>query len=289
MTAKNFDTWFREFPAKYAPFKPGSVKTSGKVFHRYMELDHSRAQEDQRTIEATLSTETPVMRSGYREILRHDDESVNLERASDGTLPLLWGHDQEQLIGVAENCRVYGGRLRARLRFSESTRGEEIWTDVKQGIVRGISIGYFIDDYTEDSEELRGDVVATRWTPFEASCVSVPADAAAGIGRALEGGSLRKLPVDVAKMDWQYNLHSRYDAIFNNGWITEEPPWLPKRTMEVQQRMMGVKSDADATACDDLLTRIFLHNGRIAFVKNIVNIEGHTVVVRERIIDIQTG
>ncbi|MCR9104744.1 MAG: phage major capsid protein [Gammaproteobacteria bacterium] len=253
----NFDAWFRDFPNLYAPYAPvPPSQAQGKVCYRFMELDHSRAQKDQRTIEATLSTEAPVVRQGYREILQHDENAVNLERAIDSSLPLLWSHNQEQQIGLAENVRIYQGRLRARLRFSESPRAEEIWQDVKAGIVRGISIGYHIDEYTEkeDSDTRSLEVVATRWTPFEASCVACPADLSAGVNRAFETGALRDLPEKVRILQLQAELHRRYKNML--GLVPEVlgHEGAQERLHDIQRRIMTAKSVSDANACEQRIS-----------------------------------
>ncbi|MGA1512826.1 MAG: phage major capsid protein, partial [Aquiluna sp.] len=57
----------------------------------------------------------------------------------------------------------------------------EILADVRDNILRGISFGYSIDKM----EERGGDFVATRWSPYEVSVVSIPADPTIGIGRSL--------------------------------------------------------------------------------------------------------
>ncbi len=254
MTATKFKAWFREFPASYAELQP-SKPSAETVRYRFMELDHTRATEDQRKVEATLSTEAPVIRAGYREILRHNPEAVNLERATDNTLPLLWSHNQDQQIGVAENVRVFQGKLRATLRFSKSARGEEIWQDVKAGIVRGISIGYLIDDYVEKDagNDWQSDLVAVRWTPFEASCVSCPADLSAGIGRALESGSVYELPPKVAILHRQHRLHERYRAMLDKFPEIEQAETAQERLADIQTRMMTVTTDDQTTQCLDLI------------------------------------
>tara|TARA_R110002073_G_scaffold243320_1_gene405534 strand:- start:490 stop:2343 length:1854 start_codon:yes stop_codon:yes gene_type:complete len=250
----DFDTWIQEFDSTYHQFNPTKIRCEpGQKFYRVMELDCTRAQDEQRTVEATLSTETPVMRGNYHEVLSHEPDSVNLERASDGTLPLLWGHDQEQLIGSAENVRVHGSRLRAQLRFSKSRRGEEVWQDVKAGHVRGISIGYVIQETDDDiSLESRPDLVATRWMPFEASCVSVPADTEAGIGRALDAGSLREMPASVERLDLQYVLRNRYSG-FQAMREKSGREFDAELLAEAQSRIMAVKSAADAESANQAL------------------------------------
>ena len=69
----------------------------------------------------------------------------------------------------------------AKIRFSRSEFAKQYLDDVKDGILRGISFGYSIDEVEERGE----GVVATKWSPHELSLVSIPADPTIGIGRSL--------------------------------------------------------------------------------------------------------
>ena len=134
-----------------------------------------------RTVEATLSSETPVFRQGLgNEVLMHTPEAVDLSREP---LPLITSHDHQNTpVGVVENLRLAGRKLRGTLRFGAGERASELWEDVKTGIVRSLSIGYSILDYTQDGDTFR----VTSWQPHEISIVSVPADILAVIGRSFQ-------------------------------------------------------------------------------------------------------
>ena len=120
---------------------------------------------------------------GLVEVLDHAREAVNLERLNDGA-PLLFNHRADNYVGVLEYAQIEGDRKgRAKVRFSKSARAEEIWQDVKDGILRKVSIGYTIDEYKEERRENRDYAIATKWTPYEVSIVTVPADNSVGIGR----------------------------------------------------------------------------------------------------------
>jgi len=153
----------------------------GQVFRREMTLDRRALDEEKRTVPASLSSEIEIKRFFGSEILVHSEEAVDLTRAADG-LPLLFGHDQDQPIGLVEDVRLDGDRLRGTLRFSKNTRANEIWNDVREDFLKSISIGYRIDKWEE--EDGSDTIRAVRWTPFEASVVSVPADHTVGINRS---------------------------------------------------------------------------------------------------------
>ncbi|MDJ0513072.1 MAG: HK97 family phage prohead protease [Methyloceanibacter sp.] len=153
----------------------------GLEYERVLTLDRQGINEERRTVPAALSSEIEVKRFFGSEVLVHTPEAVNLERAGDG-LPMLFGHDQDQPIGLVEDVRVEDDKLRGTLRFSQNPRATEIWNDVRDGFLKNISIGYRINKFEEeDSSDL---VRVTEWTPFEASVVTVPADHTVGVNRS---------------------------------------------------------------------------------------------------------
>lgn len=149
-----------------------------QTLHRTLQLDVSRADSQSRTVPAVVSTEFPVPRGGYQEVLLHDANNIDLSRAP---LPLIESHDGSRLnIGTVEDLRVADRKLRGTVRFGKSSRASEVLADVRDGIVRSLSVGYSIDDYQLDGDTLR----ATRWQPHEVSLVAIPADPGAGLNRA---------------------------------------------------------------------------------------------------------
>jgi HK97 family phage prohead protease len=152
---------------------------STEILIRSATLERGAADTSKRTVPASLSSEAPVRRFGESEVLRHDAQSIDLGRAVDG-LPLLFSHDRNQPIGRVENIRLDGRRLVGELRFGQSAKASEVWQDIVDGVLRDISIGYLVDE----SEASSDGYVATRWTPFEASVLAIPADTTVGIGRS---------------------------------------------------------------------------------------------------------
>ena len=143
------------------------------------------AQEDDRNLEFSFSSEAPVARWFGDEVLSHADGAVDLGRMNDGA-PLLWNHDPDRQIGVVERAWIDGEKQRGmvRVRFSRSAFAEEKLQDVRDGILRNVSVGYRINDADpmRDGEGL----VATSWVPFEVSMAPIPADASVGVGRSLQ-------------------------------------------------------------------------------------------------------
>jgi HK97 family phage prohead protease len=147
------------------------------------ELTEFDAVED-RTFEFPFSSEYPVARYFGNEILSHEVKAADLSRLNDGA-PLLFNHNPDKVIGVVERAYIDGNRRRgyARVRFSRNAFAQEILSDVKDRVLRNVSFGYSIDKMEERGS---GDFVATAWSPYEVSIVSVPADKTVGIGRSLE-------------------------------------------------------------------------------------------------------
>ena len=166
-------------------------KLNKKPLQRIASFDYADAvrgfeadnETESRALEFPFSSETPVQRWFGAEILSHNQDAVDMTRLNDGA-PLLWNHDPDRVLGVVERGWLNDGRGHVRVRFSNSAFAQEKLADIKDGILRNISVGYSI----LNAEELRSQdgILATSWQPHEVSVVSVPADASVGIGRSLD-------------------------------------------------------------------------------------------------------
>ena len=149
---------------------------------RNAELDLRGLDEKARTVPAILSTDEPVTVSRglgpVQEVLRHDSNSIDLSRAKTG-LPLLFNHNRDKPIGIVENIRIESNKLVGMLRFSRNSQAKEIFRDVIDRTLRGISVGYSVQEQEHDGDT----VIATRWKVFEASVTPVQADDGAQILR----------------------------------------------------------------------------------------------------------
>ena len=165
----------------------------GEPQSRELEFVRDAVDEENRTVELALSSEgAEVERSWGIEILAHDTESIDLARASQG-LPLLVNHDTGQMpVGrlLPDSFRIGADKvLRATAKISQNA--EALWRDIQDGIASSVSIGYRIMNVERQEDEEARDGVpvfrVTRWQPYEASLVSVPADfVGAGVGRQLD-------------------------------------------------------------------------------------------------------
>ena len=139
-----------------------------------------------------FSSETPVDRWYGKEILDHSPGSVDLSRMENGGA-ILVDHDWRDHVGVVEKISIdpdRKGRLTAR--FGNSTRANEIFRDLAEGIRRNVSVGYRVMDAklerTNDDGEDEYRVVS--WSPYEVSVVAIPADVNTGVGRSIEDNEM---------------------------------------------------------------------------------------------------
>ncbi len=140
------------------------------------------ANEASRSVEVVFSSGADVLRQSmfgdYIERLRIDADSVDLSRLRTGA-PVLDSHQRDgvrNVLGTVSDAWIEGDRGVARVRFSE--RAADVWNDVREGILRQVSIGYSRDAEVELDETINGVPVreVTRLTPYEISFVSIGAD-----------------------------------------------------------------------------------------------------------------
>lgn len=172
----------RPYPNEHEATGDGDGRSLTGKYQRAEVTTFDEVQE--RTYEFPFSSEFPVARYFGNEILSHDANAADLSRLNDGA-PLLFNHNPDKVIGVVERAYIDDKRRRgyARVRFSRNAFAQEILGDVKDGVLRNVSFGYSIDRMEERGS---GDYVATAWSPYEISVVSVPADPGVGIGRSFE-------------------------------------------------------------------------------------------------------
>ena len=157
---------------------------TGEGFKREL-IAEVRAGEDSRTVELSFSSEMPVDRGMYQEVLLHDEVNMDLSRLSDGAHPLLLNHECDDQIGVVvrASCDTAKKRGVATVKFSRSSDGEEILQDVKDGIRRLVSVGYIRTSEVRCETVDGVETCYFAWQPYEISIVAIPADASVGIGR----------------------------------------------------------------------------------------------------------
>jgi hypothetical protein len=148
---------------------------------------------DSRSVSITWTTGAAVRRMDlegdqFIEELSCDPSAVRMGRMQSGA-PLLDSHNRYSLsgvLGVVENAQIDGRKGTATVRFSKRADVEPIFQDVKDKIIRNVSVGYTVYRYddvsTADDIKLRvRRLRAMDWEPCEVSLVPVGADAKAGV------------------------------------------------------------------------------------------------------------
>lgn len=126
----------------------------------------------------------------YAEELVISEAAVNMERLNSGAA-VLDSHDAYggigSSLGVVQRAWIESGKLMANIRLH--AEGVSPAADALAGMIRGgtapkISVGYSLDKVRVIEAQKKTDMerwIVERWTPFEVSFVTVPADAGAGV------------------------------------------------------------------------------------------------------------
>lgn len=150
-----------------------------------------------RSFEVLWTTGAQVRRYSWARDEEFDEELVvspgamRLDRLNSGA-PFLNSHASYSLrsiLGVVEegSIRVENGQAFARIRLSERDEVEDIWRDIRSGIIRNVSVGYRVHRFERVAKVDRTDggkralYRAVDWEPLEISAVAIGADASAGI------------------------------------------------------------------------------------------------------------
>lgn len=198
--------------------------------------------DEKRTVDIVFSTGARVLRSrffseSFHEELSLDKKHVRLKRLNNGA-PFLNSHsswDLRDVLGVIEKATVDGKEGRATVRFSQRDEVQPIIKDIKDGILRSVSVGYRVHEFKEvgraddDLKILR----AVDWEPFEVSAVAMPAD---------DGSKFRS--------DSQTTNECRFitedtETPAGEGDPNGDPPVEPERTVETDNDLRNDEPTGD--------------------------------------------
>jgi len=175
------------------PVKNKSTEQSGTL-QRCLNINSIRAVEGEgngRRFELSFSSEEPYDRWWGTEILSHAEGAVNLDRLNSIGV-LLFNHNRDKVIGKIINAEIKELRGKAIVEFDEDAESEIVYQKVKTGTLKGVSVGYMVEIWEEVAANKKSSDgrftgpcdIATRWTPYEISIVSIPADPTVGVGRS---------------------------------------------------------------------------------------------------------
>jgi phage head maturation protease len=137
---------------------------------------------DAGTVEAVISTFAPVQRKGFME--RLDPAGLDTSRLIGA--PVLDGHRQgsaRDVIGTIAGHRMEDGKLVATIRLSGAADAVPIVERIREGTIKGVSIGYRVTRWADSTDpNSRARVrTAAAWSISEVSAVETATETRAAI------------------------------------------------------------------------------------------------------------
>jgi HK97 family phage major capsid protein len=164
------------------------IKVPERLF-RTAVIEKDSINAEKKILRMSISSDVPYLRydwwndEEYYELLSHNTGDVDESRLKSG-LPILFNHDRDAHLGRAAEYRNDGHKISVEAKFSESEFAQEKLRDAVSGVLPDTSVGYSIDDDGECIGAKDGiPIYKFKWTPYEASLVTVPADTSVGVGR----------------------------------------------------------------------------------------------------------
>lgn len=170
----------------------GSLTVSLPPLSFRADVQPATIDEENRTVELIFTTGAPVQRfdwaseKSYLETLSLDPAHIRLDRLNGGA-PLLDSHSAWSVADILGATIPGSASLtkkdgRVLVRFSKRDSVAPIWQDVRDGIIRSVSVGYRVYKFEETAPSKANALPVRRavdWEPFEVSMVPIPADAGA--------------------------------------------------------------------------------------------------------------
>ena len=143
--------------------------------------------EAERKITFSCASDYPYMRFDeehqieYEQILVINENSVDFSRLNTGNSPLLFNHDTDKLLGIVNKAYIIENKIFVQVQFSKNDEfADRIYKDILDGTIKGVSIGYQIDAYTDKQENGINRRYVDKFLIYEVSIVSIPADPKVG-------------------------------------------------------------------------------------------------------------
>ena len=161
-------------------------------------LKMSQEQQDANRIYMVFADDKP-WESYWEEIqLNLRPANMNMDRLKGGLVSLVLSHSYyyEDALGRIEAVWLHEGKLYAEAVFSNNPRPQMVLADIRDGLIRGVSIGARPHEYKwieEPGEKTRGLVEAVRWTLMEITVTTGPANPRVGIQASMGAALLADL------------------------------------------------------------------------------------------------
>lgn len=160
------------------------MKAGDKISRVLDAGDVNVVDDKKRIIDLSFSSETPIDEGEYITVLSHEPGAMNMARLAKNA-PLLYNHKIDNMIGAVQRAYVKDRKGRAVVKISRHR--DDVWHDIEDGILCNVSVGAIVDEVKRSGERNGKPVYyISRFTPYEISLVSAPADVSVGIGRGLD-------------------------------------------------------------------------------------------------------
>lgn len=162
--------------------RPENLKPQTRSLVLRAQGDAAMVDTEARTATFPFSSEEPVDMWWGTEILDHSPGAMRVSERQH-TLPLLFNHNRDDLLGVVESVSIGADRRGyCTVRFGKDERGEWAMQQAADGVLINASFMYRVFKYLEDIET--DTYTALDYEVYEISLVTIPADASIGLGRA---------------------------------------------------------------------------------------------------------
>jgi hypothetical protein len=164
-------------------------KVALPMMTRVGKVEPKSLNEEERTVEIIFTKGSRVKRSNFWDGTFYEElglgkKEVRMKRLQSGRAPFLDSHGYGEKKGVRSTLGVIDSAElipdkegRAVVRFSRRSDADEIFQDVRDGILGNVSVGYHIHRFEKVAEIDKIPVFrATDWEPAEVSLVPVGAD-----------------------------------------------------------------------------------------------------------------
>jgi phage major head subunit gpT-like protein len=158
------------------------------LINRSANIDPKSINRDARTVDVVWSRGAQVMRTDWwsgdqwTESLSLDPAHVRLDRLNAGA-NLVDTHDTSTIrsilgVVVPGSAVVDGKEGRATIQFSKRAEIDPIFQDVADGVIRNLSVGYWVYSFRETTlpNDAMRSFIAEDWEPGELTLCAVPAD-----------------------------------------------------------------------------------------------------------------
>ena len=160
---------------------------------RNFDVSVDAIDEEQKIVTLSFSSEFPAERWFGKEILLHGRDNVDYSRFIE-VGSVLRNHDPDKPVAVPLKVWIdeKERKGRAAIQFKDTEESRRAFEEVKEGLIRGVSVGYIINQYRyleegEVYENWEGPaLIALRWSVIEISLTPVPVDPTVGIGRSTD-------------------------------------------------------------------------------------------------------